>query len=281
MIQDIFPYKLNNHYDPDVKMMGDDRVICIDQNRILVHVLKMKEHVLDFPKVLELGENKSYQYLFSVGNEKYFLYQDDGEDCLMPDGYAYMDVKEVRHSGTSPKYRIFATLTAKHLSDWYRDACFCGRCGQKMVHSQTERAMECESCHFISYPRIMPAVIVGVINHDRLLITRYRNGYQHNALVAGFTEIGETLEETVEREVMEETGLRVKNIRYYKSQPWGIANDILMGFYCDVDGDSDIHMDENELKYAEWVKKDEIVLQPDDFSLTNEMMQVFKEFKLK
>lgn len=281
MIQDIFPYKLNNHYDPDVKMMGDDRVICISQNRILVHAAKMKEYVLDFPKISELGENKSYQYLFSVEKEKYFLYRDDGEDCLMPDGYAYMDVKEVRHSGTSPKYRIFATLTAKHLSDWYRDTCFCGRCGQKMVHSKAERAMECESCHYISYPRIMPAVIVGVTNRDRLLITRYRSGYQHNALVAGFTEIGETLEETVEREVMEETGLRVKNIRYYKSQPWGIANDILMGFYCDVDGDSDIHMDENELKYAEWVKKDEIVLQPDDFSLTNEMMQVFKESKLK
>lgn len=281
MIQDIFPYKLNNHYDPDVKMMGDDRVICISQNRILVHAAKMNEYVLDFPKISELGENKTYQYLFSVEEEKYFLYRDDGEDCMVPDGYDYMDIKEVRHFGAGPKYRIFATLTAKHLADWYRDTCFCGRCGQKMVHSKTERGMECEACHFISYPRIMPAVIVGVINKDRLLITRYRSGYQHNALVAGFTEIGETLEETVAREVMEETGLRVKNIRYYKSQPWGIANDILMGFYCDVDGDSDIHMDENELKYAEWVKKEEIVLQPDDFSLTNEMMQVFKEFKLK
>lgn len=277
MIQDIFPYKLNNHYDPDVKMTKDAKAICISQNRILVHVTKMKEHVLDFPRVSELGENKSYQYLFSVEKEKYFLYRNDGEDCLMLDGYVYMDVKKVRCSGTGPKYRIFATLTAKHLADWYRDSCFCGRCGRKMVHSKTERAMECESCHFISYPRIMPAVIVGVTNHDRLLITRYRSGYQHNALVAGFTEIGETLEETVAREVMEETGLCVKNIRYYKSQPWGIANDILMGFYCDVDGDCDIHMDENELKYAEWVKKDEIVLQPDDFSLTNEMMKYFKD----
>ena len=281
MIQDIFPYKLNNHYDPEIKIAGDDRVICINQNRILLHALKIKEYVLEFPKASELGESKTYQYLFSVGDEKYFLYKHEHEVCMLPDGYDYMDIKEVRHFGAGPKYRVFATLTAKHLSDWYRDTCFCGRCGQKMVHSKTERAMECEACHFISYPRIMPAVIVGVTNHDRLLITRYRSGYQHNALVAGFTEIGETLEETVEREVMEETGLRVKNIRYYKSQPWGIANDILMGFYCDVDGDSDIHMDENELKYAEWVKKEEIVLQPDDFSLTNEMMQVFKESKLK
>ena len=96
-------------------------------------------------------------------------------------------------------------------------------------------------------------------------------------MIAGFTEIGETLEETVRREVMEEAGIRVKNIRYYKSQPWGIANDILTGFYCEVDGDDTIHMDRTELKYAEWVERSEIELQPDDSSLTNEMMKMFKE----
>jgi NAD+ diphosphatase len=95
--------------------------------------------------------------------------------------------------------------------------------------------------------------------------------------VAGFTEIGETLEETVEREVMEEAGLKVKNIRYYKSQPWGIANDILAGYYCDVDGDDTIHMDDNELKSACWTAREDIVLQPDESSLTNEMMKNFKE----
>ena len=120
-------------------------------------------------------------------------------------------------------------------------------------------------------------MIVGVTKGDSLLITRYRSGYAHNALVAGFTEIGETLEQTVEREVMEETGVKVNNIRYYKSQPWGMAQDILVGFFCDADDDSEICMDENELKYAEWVKREEIVLQPNNFSLTNEMMKLFKE----
>ena len=102
----------------------------------------------------------------------------------------------------------------------------------------------------------------------------------HYALVAGFTEIGETLEETVQREVLEETGLRVKNIRYYKSQPWGIVDDILAGFYCDVDGETDIHMDESELKLAEWKTREELELQPDDFSLTNEMMLMFKNGRM-
>ncbi|HAZ90794.1 MAG TPA: NAD(+) diphosphatase, partial [Eubacterium sp.] len=110
-----------------------------------------------------------------------------------------------------------------------------------------------------------------------LLLTRYRTGYAHNALVAGFTEIGETLEETVAREVMEETGLKVKNIRYYKSQPWGMAQDILVGYYCEVDGDTTIKVDESELKSALWVKREDIELQPNNLSLTNEMMKRFKE----
>ena len=123
-------------------------------------------------------------------------------------------------------------------------------------------------------------MIVGVTKGDSLLITRYRNGYSHNALVAGFTEIGETLEQTVEREVMEETGIKVRNIRYYKSQPWGMAQDILTGFFCEAVGDDDIRMDENELRYAQWVPRAEIVLQPNNLSLTNEMMMMFKEGKV-
>ena len=129
------------------------------------------------------------------------------------------------------------------------------------------------------YPRINPAVIVGVTNGDSILVTRYRQGYAHNALIAGFAEIGETLEETVAREVMEEAGIKVKNIRYYKSQPWGMAQDLLVGFYCDADGDTTIKMDDNELRYAAWTKREDIVLQPNDLSLTNEMMKMFMQGK--
>ncbi len=75
---------------------------------------------------------------------------------------------------------------------------------------------------------------------------------------------------------MEEAGLHVRNIRYYKSQPWGMASDLLVGFYCDVDGDDTIKMDESELKYAQWLGREEIELQPYEHSLTNEMMKLFK-----
>lgn len=140
--------------------------------------------------------------------------------------------------------------------------------------------MYCPNCNNTIYPKIMPAVIVGVTNGDKILLTKYKTGYNHNALIAGFIEIGETFEETVAREVLEEAGVHVKNIRYYKSQPWGIAADILAGFYCDVDGDDTITMDGSELKYADWVYRDDIVLQPDESSLTNEMMRRFKENRM-
>lgn len=127
------------------------------------------------------------------------------------------------------------------------------------------------------FPKIAPAVIVGVINGNKILLTKY-NGrvYKKYALIAGFTEIGETAEETVAREVMEEVGLKVKNIRYYKSQPWGTDCNLLLGFFCDLDGDDTITMDEKELSTAEWFERDEMPVDDDGFSLTREMMSIFK-----
>ncbi|MBO5526666.1 MAG: NAD(+) diphosphatase [Erysipelotrichaceae bacterium] len=171
---------------------------------------------------------------------------------------------------------VFAAYSAYHLYEWYRTSRYCGACGEKLIYGDEERVMICPKCGNHIYPRINPAVIIGIKNGDKLLLTKYRTGFSQNALVAGFTEFGETLEETVKREVKEETGLNVKNIRYYKSQPWGIASDILAGYYCEVDGDDHIRMDQHELRYAEWVKREDIILQNKRYSLTNEMMERFK-----
>ena len=130
------------------------------------------------------------------------------------------------------------------------------------------------------FPRISPAIIVGVTDGDRLLMSKYAGrDYTNYALIAGYTEIGETLEQTVQREVMEEVGLKVKNIRYYKSQPWGIDGNILMGFYCDLDGDDTIHLDRKELSLAEWHLRGTLPTKDDHVSLTREMIRIFDEGK--
>ena len=277
MIQDIYPHKLYNEYNPAAKVQENSPVLNIYNGKVLVHTEKFDNHIISFPLKKEMPEGLEYIYLFKVDDIEYFLWNEELPEDLLPEGYAYVEERSIRKEGNEPCEEVFVATTGKHLSDWYRDTRFCGRCGTKMVLHDKERAMCCPSCRYVAYPRIMPAVIVGVKNRDQLLLTRYRTGFAYNALIAGFTEIGETVEETVMREVMEETGIRVKNIRYYKSQPWGTANDLLLGFYCEVDGDDTITMDCKELKYAKWVKREEIELQPGDFSLTNEMMRRFKE----
>ena len=118
---------------------------------------------------------------------------------------------------------------------------------------------------------------MGVKNGDKLLLTKYANRtYKRYALIAGFTEIGETVEETVKREVMEEVGLQVKNIQYYKSQPWGFDSNLLLGFFCDVAEEQEITLDQEELACAEWVDREDIPEYKEGLSLTHEMMLVFK-----
>lgn len=268
MIQDIYPHRLYNQYRTDIAPQPSSPLLVFIGGRTMV-----KKGTAAFPTAQEI--DLPLTYLFSVDDKAYFMPREELSD--IPDGYELMEPRTFRSRTDVPDEDVFAVFTGKHLSDWYRDTRFCGRCGSKTSHSLTERAMVCPRCGYTAYPRIMPAVIVGVINGDSILITRYSRGYAHNALIAGFTEIGETAEQTVSREVMEEAGIKVKNIRYYKSQPWGIAGDLLLGFYCEADGSTDITMDKGELRYAEWVKREDIVLQPDSMSLTNEMMMMFRD----
>ena len=120
------------------------------------------------------------------------------------------------------------------------------------------------------------------IDGDRIILTTYAGReYKRYALIAGFTEIGESAEQTVRREVMEEVGISVKNITYYKSQPWGYDSNLLMGYFCQADipegGDGHLTIDRQELATGEWVNRDDIPDYPEHLSLTHEMMVYFKE----
>ena len=171
----------------------------------------------------------------------------------------------------------FAAITAQALYQWYRSSRFCGGCGAETRHSETERALVCPECGLVEYPKISPVVIVAVMDGDNLLVTRYKDRpYRQYALVAGFAESGESLEDTVRREVLEETGVRVKNIRYYKSQPWGLTSTLLSGFFCELDGDAAIRIDETELAEAVWLPRSDIPPSTIDIALTAEMMEAFR-----
>ena len=276
MIQDIEPKHLDNHYE-NKSPRPQDAALCFSPAGE-VFCRAAADGSLEFPRFDALPEGTAASYLFAIDDERYFLIP---EGTPLPEGFSTRSLRQLRRLRPMADDRVYAAYTGYHLWKWYRSSRYCGACGAATVPDETERMLRCPVCGNQIYPRLNPAVIVGVLGGGRILVTRYRTGFAHNALVAGFTEIGETLEQTVAREVFEETGLHVKNIRYYKSQPWGVAQDILMGFFCEVDGDARIRMDEHELKYAAWETPETLELQPSDHSLTNEMMRLFKQGKVR
>ena len=235
---------------------------------------------LSFRRVNEYYEEKGQElpeavFLFSVDTQDYFL-MDLGD--ILIERYTYHKMFETRR--LFPKENVLAAATGWHLYVWYRDNQYCGRCARKLVHDDKLRMMKCPDCGNMVFPKIAPAVIVGVIDGDRILMTKYAyREYKKYALIAGFTEIGETAEQTVEREVMEEVGLSVKNIRYYKSQPWGYDSNLLLGYFCDLAQEEEIHLDQTELSLAEWVDYRDVPDDPEGLSLTREMMITFREQK--
>ncbi len=285
MIQDIAPRKLYNQYipkDPD----KNDFIAVFRKNQILIkenggrmELPGIAELPFDFMH-LEAGKGDFY-YLFRIDEDHYFLYLADdevSENSLNGIGTAFRFVKVREFRYRAERELCFAVYTAWHLCQWYRCSRFCGRCGRKTKPDAKERMLYCEVCGNQIYPRISPAIIAAVTNGDKILLTKYAGrDYKQYALIAGFTEIGETAEETVRREVMEEAGLRVKNIRYYKSQPWGIDGNLLLGYFAQLDGSDVIRIDEKELAAAEWADRKVLEGMDDSFSLTREMMRVFFE----
>ena len=266
MLQDMAFGRLENEYRspaPTLESVG----LYFRDGKVLLH--RDADDTLRLPPV----QNPKH-YVFRMEDRDYFL-------CDAPEtmaGFSYEPVRTLRQ--LQSKEVCFAVMTGWHLYNWYTANRFCGRCGTQTIHDDKERMLRCPECGNMIFPKISPAVIVAVTKGDNLLLSKYAGrAYTRYALLAGYTEIGETLEQTVAREVMEEVGLKVKNLRYYKSQPWGVDGNVLMGFYCDVDGDDTIHIDETELSMADWYHRSALPAKDDGISLTREMIRIFEEGK--
>ena len=278
MIQDIAPRTYVNHYDPEKRPTASSFVIFYDSRKSLF--CKTGMGALQFPTYGEL-EDKSglYIYLFSVSGEDFFLAMEKPGVPKAPPAWEGWDMAPLFSvSRLQPKHLAYAALEASTLGNWYLGNRFCGRCGGEMVHSETERALQCPACRNLVYPRINPVVIVAVRSGDKLLLTKYKGRPEvpFYALIAGFAAVGESIEDTVRREVLEETGVHVKDLRFYKSQPWALSDSLLMGFFCDLDGEETPHADGTELSVAEWVHRNDIPNRDDGFSLTGEMIEYFR-----
>ena len=277
MLQDIAVGRLENEFR-NIAAGAQDSILCFHQGQVLL--CRGADDALVLPTLSRMASWEAPgvpRYLFRMQERNYFLWTNAAP--ISPDGgFTYEPVRQLRQ--LKSKEICFAVMTGWHLYNWYRSNRLCGCCGTPTKHDSNERMLRCPNCGNTIFPRISPAVIVAVTDGDRLLLSKYAGrAYTRYALLAGYTEIGETIEQTVHREVMEEVGLRVKNLRYYKSQPWGVDGNLLMGFFCDVDGSDAIHIDEKELSMAQWYPRDALPAHDDGISLTREMIRVFEEGK--
>ncbi len=277
MIQELKTGIYHNEYREQSPAVGD-YIIFAKGRSVLV---RKESDIIAFPRFEEVDAEMAYIYLFQIDisgkMQKFFLGDADKVSDGLQNDYDYSQQNMFRTKGLD--YMAFAGITACQLANWYASVKYCGACGTKLLHDKRERMMRCPKCNAMQYPKISPAVIVGVIDRaqNKILMTKYAGReYKKYALIAGFTEIGETAEDTVRREVLEETGVHVKNVRYYKSQPWSFSDTLLLGFYCDLDGNGQICIDEEELSLGEWLSPEEIPTEYDGISLTNEMIMRFK-----
>ncbi|MGE5362654.1 MAG: NAD(+) diphosphatase [Bacteroidota bacterium] len=161
---------------------------------------------------------------------------------------------------------------AFQIMDWDRTHQYCGRCGSAVTQKDGERAKECPKCGLVTYPRICPATITAVVRDGKLLLARHsRTRGNLYTVLAGFVEAGETLEECVHREIREETGIEVKNIRYFGSESWPFPNSMMIAFTAEYDS-GEIKVDETEILEARWFSPDALPEVPGRWSISRKLI---------
>ena len=200
-----------------------------------------------------------------------------GESAL-PDGAAFRGLRNLYGRIDENLHKV--AMRAVHLIEWDKNERFCGRCGAETKDKTDANAKECERCGHVTFPRISPAVIVLVEKEGKVLLARAsRFAEELYSVLAGFVEPGETLEETVEREIEEEVGIKVKNIRYFGSQPWPFPDSLMIGFTAEYES-GELKIDGLEIERAGWFDPRTLPRIPGRISIARKLIDWFVETKL-
>ena len=237
-------------------------------------LVKLENNIAIIPTMNELKnlEFDKVQYLGSI-NSKNCYCGEINEDFVIPNFMIYMNLKDLTHKLSEDIFWISGR--AIQVVNWNNDHVYCGRCGTLTQNVDGERAKKCPKCTLSNYPRISPAIIVAVVREGKLLLA-------HNlqfpkdlySVVSGFVEVGETFEECVIREVQEETGITVKNIKYFGNQPWPFPNSIMIGFTAEY-ASGEINVDGEEISHANWYSPNEMPITPDSISIGKKLIDWF------
>ncbi len=207
----------------------------------------------------------------------------DGRRCLVasvapearaPEGMAFRDLRGLFFGGVEEEFFVMVAR-AKQIAEWHETHRFCGRDGTETVPGPEELARECPRCGMTFYPRLSPAVIVLVKRGDNVLLAR-SPGFPPGmySTLAGFVEPGESIEETIEREICEEVGVEVGTVRYFGSQPWPFPHSLMLGFTADYAG-GEIRIEPEEIEDAGWFAADDLPELPPKVSIARAMIDDF------
>jgi NAD+ diphosphatase len=198
-------------------------------------------------------------------------------DAPLPAGMLAEGLRQLYGQLTDPLFALAGR--AVQLVSWDRTHQFCGQCGVRTESMLHERAKRCPACGLMSYPRLSPAIIIAVVRETaqgkRLLMARnHRFPAGRYSVIAGYVEPGETLEECAQREVFEEVGIRIKQIRYFGSQPWPFPNSLMIGFTAEYDG-GEFALEEAEIAEAGWFAADAFPGLPPKMSIARRLIDWF------
>ena len=251
-------YEIN--FDETITPNSDDYLFVFNKNR---------ELYLDNDKKLPASlDDFNVNFCFFIGTYKSknaFVVNVESED-------EFSDLRDV-YEMSPDMYHIAGKAVL--VNDWYLAHRFCGRCGTQTQLDEKDMMLKCPSCGQVHYPRIAPAIIVAIRKDDELLMAKH--SYHDNiryALIAGFVEPGESIEEAVHREVLEEVGIKIKNLQYQRSQSWPFPNSLMLAFTAEYES-GNIKVDGDEILKAKWFKKEEIIRYGSDISISDWLIQNF------
>lgn len=190
-----------------------------------------------------------------------------------PPGAIWADLKTLYSKMDEALYALAGR--AAQLILWDQTHQFCGKCGTKMIDRLNERAKECPACKLLAFPKICPVVMVLIEKGDEILLARgphFAKGMY--SILAGFVDPGETLEQCVQREVFEEVGLRIDELKYFGSQSWPFPNSLIIAFTCQWKS-GEIKKDPQEIEDAQWFKKGDLPLLPPKLSIARIVIDSF------
>ena len=243
------------------------------RSRLLVQIADAIATLPELTAPKDLGLTIIRRQYLGTFNGQHCFSAEVGEEDDPPEGWVFESLR--RLFGQLPEELFWVTGAAVQIVDWDRTHQYCGRCGEQTGDHPRDRAKECPSCGLISYPRISPAIIVLIEKDDEILLARsLRHPLGLYSVLAGFVEAGETLEATIIREIKEEVGLEIKDIRYFGSQPWPFPNSLMIAFTCTYAA-GEINIDEEEMADAGWYQPENLPLIPPRISIARHMIDWF------